>query len=122
MLLNIFPDLLTFSLIAPLLIRLAVGGYFLIHGWALLSWRATPPSRYTQDVPQRYWLSLLSIAGAVLVLVGAWTQLGALVLSILSLIYLYGDNERRVRYILLLAMALSLLFSGAGFLAFDLPL
>lgn len=128
--LSIFPDLLTYGLLAPVLIRLALGLYFLYFGYALISTREI--SRNKKVAKHFYVPSLalgaLSITGGVLVLVGFLTQAGALILALVSAYHIatpfsYGKiKDNRIVSLLLFTMALSLLFSGPGFLAFDLPL
>ena len=66
-------------------------------------------------------LGAIACVGAASVILGIFTQGGVLVLALLST-YCAKKSENKVVYALLFAMALSLLFSGAGFLAFDLPL
>lgn len=66
-------------------------------------------------------VSAVSLIAGMLVFVGLFTQPAALVLAVISLARV-RDKDDRLLYLLLFAMALSLLFSGAGFFAFDLPL
>jgi len=66
-------------------------------------------------------LGFIGLASGLFVLAGAFTQVAVLVLLGL-LIYLLKTSHNRLPYILLLGMALSLLLSGAGIFAFDLPL
>src|SRR3989344_8392904 len=113
--LSMFGDLLTFSLLAPFIIRLFLGLYFVLWGWSLLRKPAEG------SLFKKYFLSAISLVGGIFVAVGFLTQIATLFLMILSL-YLAKRDSNRVTFILLFAMALSLLFSGAGFFAFDLPL
>jgi len=66
-------------------------------------------------------LGFIGLAGGLFVVAGAFTQIAVLVLTGL-LAYLLKTSRNRLPYILLFGMALSLLLSGAGLFAFDLPL
>lgn len=65
----------------------------------------------------------------VLMIVGLFTQIDAIVLGLVSLGSIFGKmkngsfaKESKTFYFVIFIICLSLLFSGAGFLAFDLPL
>tara|TARA_Y100000031_G_C7858068_1_gene220636 strand:- start:141 stop:494 length:354 start_codon:yes stop_codon:yes gene_type:complete len=115
---NIFPDLLAFSLLAPFIIRLFIGFYFITWGWSAMR---------QNDIEQqggkrlKQGLGFIGFASGLFVLAGAFTQVAVLVLLGL-LVYLLKTSRNRLSYILLFGMALSLLLSGAGIFAFDLPL
>ena len=114
---SLFPDLFTFSLLAPFIIRVFLGLYFLLY--AVRLFRNSPG--VTHGIQKGHALGVIAFLGAVSVLLGVFTQGGALALTLLSA-YRAKKSENKVVYALLFGMALSLLFSGAGFLAFDLPL
>ncbi len=114
--LNLFPDLLTYSFFAPLLLRLAVGvstiyfGYLTYRAWGNHG-RALGP----------LWI----IAG-LLVLIGLFTQAAVIALLVLLLLKFWGFGAA-VKWtwsydFLLLAALFALLLTGAGAFAFDLPL
>jgi uncharacterized membrane protein YphA (DoxX/SURF4 family) len=74
-------------------------------------------------------LALIQIVGGLMLLIGFFTQIAALVFVIITSIELFIEKRdpillRRgfVFYLLLFAISLSLLLTGAGFLAIDLPL
>jgi putative oxidoreductase len=74
-------------------------------------------------------LGIIEIVGGVMLLVGFYTQVAALVLAVLTLCEAYIEykdpailKRNLVFYVMLFAITLSLLFSGAGAYAFDLPL
>ncbi len=133
--LNPFPDLLAFGLIAPLLLRIALGVMFFDFGWSKLrrqraekaalfeSFGFRPGARYALV------LGIVEMVVGALLIVGLYTQLAALAAALISaaVLYLkkkYGDrwpHDRRF-FLLLFIISLSLLFSGAGFFAFDVPL
>lgn len=133
--LNPFPDLLAFGLLAPFFLRIALGVVLLDFGrhalvisrerhialFEALQWK--PGKRYAKA------LGTVELILAVLLVAGLYTQiaaLGALVIS-LAAYYLKGKHgahieHRRHLFFLTAVISLSLLFSGAGAFAFDVPL
>ena len=133
--LNPFPDLLTYSMLGPLILRLVVGFIFLDLG--LLKFREE----------KKRWIAsfemlglrpadllvpiygLLQIAGGVLFILGLWTQVAALAFVLFTGMELYIEWDARdilkrdiVFYLLIFAVSLSLLLTGAGAYALDIPL
>jgi uncharacterized membrane protein YphA (DoxX/SURF4 family) len=117
--LSIFPSLLTYSLVAPLLIRVALAGYF---GWIGYTNVKNHGGKFRS-------LTIVEIFLALFILIGLFTQIIALFIAIILVVKLahkvkqgtfFSDNVNY--YLILLVMAVSLMFSGAGFLALDLPL
>jgi len=114
--LAVFPQLLTFGLVAPLLLRLAVGLFVLNLG----------RERYGK---QYSWATIFyAVAGALLVL-GLYTQIAVITAIIILKLDFYTSKKTsppsKEKYILQVVMniiLISLLFTGPGFLAFDLPL
>ena len=133
--LSIFPELLTYQLLAPFVIRVVLGFLLLNLGYLKLH---SERRRWTVSLetvkirPGQFWVSVLGLAqvvGGALLVVGAFTQLVALIFTVIFLAELYLElkQEEILKrsvgfYLLLTAASLSLLFSGAGFLAVDLPL
>jgi uncharacterized membrane protein YphA (DoxX/SURF4 family) len=130
---NTFPDLLTFSFFAPSIIRIAAGLVFVYLAFA--QWK-----RIEDIARMRFpivgagtwigWVSVFFHAGIGAMLVcGFYTQIAALV-GIVGLLknfllvtwYPHLMPTNRVGILLLIAICLSLLFSGAGAFAYDLPL
>lgn len=82
--------------------------------------------------PTGFFLPLygaLQIAGGLLLLIGLWTQLAALMFVIFTGLELYVEWKAReilrrdiVFYALIFAISLSLLLTGAGAYALDIPL
>jgi len=120
--LNPFPELLIFSLLAPFIIRVALGLFFLFSGFSLVKKLFRKREEGATCPLSAYLIGWISIAGGLPVFIGFFTQIGALILGILSLYLAFSRSHSRPLYLLLFAMSLSLLFSGAGFLALDLPL
>lgn len=114
--LTIFPSLLTFGLLAPFLLRLVVGCVIFLFG----------KERYKSSYK---WLSIFYFITGILLVVGLYTQ----IIAIVGILLLRFDMwaERKVspisrQYIILditlSVILLSLLFTGPGFMAIDLPL
>ena len=130
--LSIFPNLLTYELVGPLLIRLALGAAFIWFGYEKIGKRYAHVKHTDKNDKKALRVLVCGIVDMVLgllVLVGFLTQVAALLISIILIIGI----GRKIKegafltsginyYVILLAMALSLLFTGAGFFAFDLPL
>jgi len=133
--LNPFPELLSFSLLGPFVLRVVLGLIFIDLG--ILKFRGEK-TRWLASFealnihPADLMLviyALLQIAGGVFLIAGFWTQVAALVLAVFSGIELGIEWRARevlkrdlVFYLLLFAISASLLFTGAGAFAFDIPL
>lgn len=133
--LNPFPDLLTYSLLAPFLLRLTAGLIFINLGtlvfkgeknrWlvSLIALKVPKPELVLKII------GCLEIVGGIMLILGFYTQLAALILSIFTLTEIFIEyrdptilKRNYVFYLMLFAISLSLLFSGAGAYAIDLPL
>jgi putative oxidoreductase len=133
--LNPFPSLLIYSMLAPFILRLVAG--FIMIDLGLLAWK-TERERWILSfkalrIPRPSIavkvLGAIEIIGGIMLLVGYYTQIAALVLAALTLAEAYLEykdpailKRNLVFYTMLFAITLSLLFSGAGAYAFDLPL
>lgn len=133
--LNPFPDLLIYSTLGPLVLRVLVGIIFIDLGYLKFkSERKTWETAFnTFGIrPADFFLpiyALIQIVGGAMLFIGAWTQIAALILAIFTGIELFiewkeGNILRRdlVFYILVFSICLSLLLTGAGAFAFDIPL
>lgn len=133
--LSIFPDLLTFGLVAPFLLRLALGFTFLGFGWGKLTREREEKSRFFEEInlkPGKVYalaFGLAELVGAILLIVGLFTQIVAIVFALISLGSFFIKSRRpnvlsssKEFLAILFIISLSLLFSGPGFFAFDLPL
>lgn len=133
--LNPFPELLSFGLFAPFVLRLALGFVFLNLGYSKLTGEKSSWVRFfnlTPFKPASFWVTLfgtIQIIGGIMLLIGLYTQIAALVFAVIALAEVYIEkrepvllNRNLVFYILIFVISLSLLFSGAGFFAVDLPL
>jgi len=114
--LSIFPDLLTFGLVGPLLLRIAV-----IIFITYLSLDRLKEKNILIAIP--------SIITGILILLGLYTQIAAILgIIVISSDYMINKGstqfgtERKLLYGIVKIILLSLLVTGPGFLAFDLPL
>jgi putative oxidoreductase len=133
--LSLFPDLLVYSMLSPLIIRVVAATIFIDLGalafkkekerW-IISLRAInlPKPELLVKI-----LGLIEIVGGIMLFIGLYTQLAALVLGLLTLAEGYIEykdpallKRNIVFYIMLFALTISLLFSGPGAFSFDLPL
>ena len=133
--LNPFPELLALSFFGPLILRLVLGLIFIDLGF--LKFRSEKAG-WTSSFetlglrPADFFLSfyaLLQIVGGILLIVGLWTQVAALIFVIFTGTELYVEWKAReilkrdmVFYLLVFIIAVSLLLTGAGAYAIDIPL
>jgi uncharacterized membrane protein YphA (DoxX/SURF4 family) len=120
---------------APTIIRITVGTLFIILGYEkytihknkladfLNSIRINPAKTVVQ------FLGGVEIVIGILLIVGAITQIAALIaliISLVSFVLALKEPDLNLRkptvYLLTMAICFSLLLTGAGFLAIDLPL
>jgi uncharacterized membrane protein YphA (DoxX/SURF4 family) len=133
--LNPFPDLLTYSLLAPFLLRIVAGLIFIDLG--TLAFRGEKMSWQNSLIKLRIpkpnlavkIFGAIEIAGGIMLILGFYTQIAALVLALFTFAETYVEykdptilKRNFVFYLMLLIILLSLLFSGAGAFAIDLPL
>ena len=134
--LSVFPDFLTFALFAPLLVRLGLGIAFITLGARAFSTdRGALVTAYKQMPflfgPIPVWVSVVAVIevlAGLSVLLGLYTQIGAIVLAAFSFKSIIWKSlgrhigtESILFYFVTLLASLSLILSGAGLLAFDLP-
>lgn len=133
--LNPFPELLTYASLAPLILRLVLGLIFIDLGALKFRsererWITTFNTLYLRPADLFVTLyGLLQLLGGALLIVGLWTQVAALVFAIFTGVELYIEwtakemlKRNLIFYLLLFVISLSLLFTGAGAFAFDIPL
>lgn len=130
--LNVFPGLLL-PFLAPLLLR--VGAAIVFAAVAYMQWQRRDEISKT-DLPVIgrgswwVWISAIAhLAVAVLLLLGSYTQVAALLGALLSVKHAFWSRRYprlfplgRAAGLLLLLISLSLILSGAGAFAQDLPL
>jgi uncharacterized membrane protein YphA (DoxX/SURF4 family) len=136
--LNPFPDLLFLSLLAPFLIRITVGALFIWVGYSyLFREREAVAVALERRWPRRAMLFILfggifDVIAGIFLVAGFLTQIAAIAgmliaIDALFVKWLYKDLDgvakySRPFYILIFIVSLSLLLSGAGAFAVDLPL
>ena len=120
---SLFPSLLSYGEVSPLLIRIILGVVFVYWAYKIIA-------RSKGQLTARS-VSIATIEGiaGTLIVIGLWTQGAALVLVIDLIVRLIHKAINKsfltdgVNYnLILLVLAISLLLTGAGNLAFDLPL
>ena len=119
--LSIFPSLLAYEQIGPLLIRLMVGITLVYFGYQKTLKKGTSSGSNAKAY------GVVEIIVGLFLVIGLFTQLAAL-LNVIILVIKLGFKVRDGAfltdginyYILLLIMAISLLFTGPGFLSYDL--
>ncbi|MEK7587183.1 MAG: hypothetical protein AAB453_04935 [Patescibacteria group bacterium] len=107
---NFFPELLNYDFFAPTILRLALGGILIYETIKIL-----------QAENINWLLKILNIIGflsGLLIILGLYTQIVALVVIARTLI----SHESKAQKILITAIALSLLLTGASAIALDWPL
>ncbi len=133
MILNTFPQLLTFGIFAPLVLRIIIGFIAINLGSLKLTkersrWTALFDTIHFH--PSGIFVRLfasIEIIGGLMLVGGAYTQIIA---AVFSMIYLAsavleyreeGIEERTLPfYILMFAISFSLIFTGAGAFGFDI--
>lgn len=137
--LSVFPNLLDYGLLAPLLLRMGIGVLFLVRGIDLIKekdnnipWKSFWQKRIAENRIQKvvFVHGIVQCIIAAAFIFGFLTQIAAILALILTLIEWQKDNEsnlpkdtnRKFSHIFAVLICFSLLFLGAGFLAIDLPL
>ena len=133
--LNTFPELLTFSFFVPTILRIVAGLIFAYFGWLKLGRDKQSKIIFFETIgfkPAVFWLWLIAvieIVVGVMIVIGFLTQISAIIASIIMLtsiiIKLWKPNSlpnSTEFYIIFFVVFLSLIFTGAGGFAFDLPL
>jgi uncharacterized membrane protein YphA (DoxX/SURF4 family) len=118
--LSIFPTLLAYENIAPFLLRLTLGVIFIYWSYGKLKTRTN-----SKEV---FWGSL-ELGIGVLFIVGFLTQLVASISALMLVFHLIEKIKQKALfsnginyYFILFVISLSILITGAGSFAFDLPL
>ena len=133
--LNPFPEFLNYALLAPLILRLVVGLIFLDLGLLKFKsekerWLASFDTLGLRPADLFVPLyGLLQVLGGLMFIAGFYTQVAALFFVLSTGAELYVEWRARevlkrdmVFYLLLFVISLSLLLTGAGAFAIDLPL
>jgi uncharacterized membrane protein YphA (DoxX/SURF4 family) len=133
--LNLFPELSFLSLITPTLVRVTVGVFFITLGYskfthdkyALIDYIDSLKIKNARNFVQI--LGITEIALGILLFIGMFTQISAIIGSIIMLVSLFIANKTpgfkaktQTEYLFAFVMTFTLIITGAGFLAIDLPL
>ena len=133
--LNPFPELLSYSLLAPFILRVILGVIFVDLG--VLKFKkerarfiASFEALHLKPAKELVTLAgILDIVGGTMLILGLYTQIAALAFVILTGIEIYIESKDTkilkrdmTFYVLVLIIAVSLLLTGAGAFAFDIPL
>ena len=133
--LNTFPSLLTFSLLAPLILRVVLGLIFINLGYIELTSEKKRWTAFFETIhlkPAKMFvilMGLFEIVGGFFLIAGFMTQIMALIFSIITFGEFYAEYRDEtllkrdlIFYLLIFTISISLLLSGAGLFAIDLPL
>lgn len=128
--LSIFPELYNYSHIAPFLLRLAVGVFFIISGFRGFFIAASGEIQTKEGLIIPKIMGILELVSGALLLVGLFVQPTAIAVSIMLIAAVIfktkpgfsGIYDRHEFRFILLAVLLSLIVSSPGIFSIDLPL
>lgn len=114
---SLFPELFNFSFIAPFALRIALGATFANNGFNIILRK--------NKISQRVFGGIIFLSGLFLV-IGLFVQAVSLAISLIiiidSVVY-YKQNDKNLSEMFIkLAIAVSLILTGPGIFALDLPL
>jgi uncharacterized membrane protein YphA (DoxX/SURF4 family) len=126
MILSVFPSLFSYTLLGIFVLRVALGLVILRLAFTTL-FKINRPESWIKGT------GIVLLLVGILLVIGLYTQIAALVVTLASLLAVIIKIRVRLAehqslsqgveyYFLLLAIAVSLLFLGAGAFAIDLPL
>jgi len=126
--LNPLPELLSFASLAPLLLRVVIGVYFLEQLSTIIHTKCIRKKNVEIRNIFKY-LIVVETLSAIAIIIGFFTQIAVLILIITTTINLVLEQKtKKIRkaklqlYIFIFAILFSLLVMGAGFFSIDLPL
>ncbi len=135
MILNTFPDLLTYGTLSPFILRVVLGFIIINLGYLKLTKEKIAWQELFETIdfhPAHFFVKVLAfieIVGGLFYLAGAYIQLTSIIFAVLffcEAVLDYRESELEERdltfYIFMFTISLSLIFLGAGAFAFDLPL
>ncbi|HMO78743.1 MAG TPA: DoxX family protein [Candidatus Paceibacterota bacterium] len=133
--LNFFPELLPFGLISATIIRIVVGSVLFYFGILSISTKKEIVSERLNNFKYpapKFFTFLISIIGIItgsFLIAGFATQIVAIIAIYLFLNLIFIDSgeknifgQTKLFYISMILISITLIFSGAGFWAIDLPL
>jgi putative oxidoreductase len=117
--LSLFPTLLSWQEVSPLIIRVVLGAVFLFWAYKALKGFAGPSTN-------KKIAAIIELIVGVLLVIGLWTQAAAIVAAINLIIRLIERAQKKAfltdgvnYYLILLVLSLSLIVTGAGIWAID---
>ncbi len=134
---SVFPQFFTYSAVAPLILRLALGVIFVAHGYPKLFKNFSGTVQFFESInikPAKFFAVLTGVSeffGGLALILGIFTQIAALLIAavmVVATIYVKKIKFKKGLVdgyeldLILLAAALSILFLGPGALSIDLPL
>ncbi len=132
---NPFPELLTFSLLGPTILRITLAIYVIKMGSKKIKNTDHRLASFFESLsfkPSHLYIKVLAIVEILMgiaLLVGLLTQIAALVIAIITFISIIVTVrhpevglQKSSDYTLLFIIAISLVLTGAGLVAIDLPL
>lgn len=132
MITSLFPHLFDYQFLAPTLLRFVLAAVFVAHGWSKLR-DLSGTAGFLGSLgfrPAKFWAAILGgteFFGGVLLAVGLFTQAAAALLGFVMLVAIW-KVKRKQGFIdgwefdlALLAIAISLILTGPGAFAVDLP-
>jgi len=133
--LNTFPELLDFGLMSPFILRVTLAVILISVGYLTLTKKKMEFDNYFKSQKYPFPAIITTVFGISEIVVGLfffagfYTQIISLIsiYLLINLIYIENKSSKILPYtsafyLILGVIALSLLFSGAGFFALDLPL
>jgi len=134
--LSLFPQLLDFGMLGPVLLRIGLAIVFIAHGYSKLFKKENflGTAQFFESInikPAKFWVLVVGITeflGGILLLAGFFTQLVALLLAFDMLIAILKVNFKKGLVggyefeLILLLSALALVVLGPGAFSIDLPL
>ena len=125
--LNIFPSLLSLSFFSPLVLRIVLGVVMIWFSFEIAQ-KAKGAGKSTSPFVFIYIPVFSSLFIGLLMIAGSWTQIVALfsifynVVALINEAMKNGRIDRMIINVLLIAISISIITTGAGAFAFDLPL
>ena len=126
--LNPLPELLSFAFIAPLLLRITIGAYFLEQLSVIIHTKYISKKNIKIKNIFKYLIGIKTLS-AMAIITGFYTQIAVLILITTTIIdIILEKRESKLKktkfqlYIFIFVILLSLLITGAGFFAMDMPL
>jgi uncharacterized membrane protein YphA (DoxX/SURF4 family) len=131
-LLNPFPALLDYRIFAPVLLRVAAGAVFIYLAYVHYQHREQVSSMNFPVIGRASWVGWFAVIVEAVIGIalafGYYTQIASIVGVIAALKHVIWRNKYpsffvlpRTTSLLLIAILLSLLVTGAGLFAFDIP-